>query len=322
MVTMYSYNVRVTCDKFLEDLELTLTPFTIVVGAAHRRKSVLLKSLYLAIALYTHCQPNHAFATLFPGLNSVKLSVKIDNYYVEFDGYNIVKTKGKPPWKYAVYVMPDHPLIVRMMLEAAEFVKKFKHQHATIPMLGGLASIIATIVDRYGRQTFLSRLALCACDIFVQADLDEMCKSWRRALNNVFLGLGAEALAKVAGLRPVDMTLSDYDIYRKFVESLLMRSKNNTIILIENISYYISLKSVQKLVKLRLDRGDNIVVVASIALPPGIARSLEASKVSKGWIVDTLQTIFEVDLNPSTSSLYLFKKLENGNKIVAERLFP
>ncbi|HIC99275.1 MAG TPA: hypothetical protein EYP08_06505 [Pyrodictiaceae archaeon] len=322
MVTMLSYNTRVTCGKLLENLELTLTPFTIVIGAPQRRKATLLKSLYFAITLHNYYQPDHVFTTLFPGLNNIKLSVKIDNYYIEYDGHSIVKLKGEPPWRYAVYVMPDHPLIVRMMLETAEFIEKFKRQNAAISMLGGLASILATVANRYSRQTLLSRLALCACDVFVQAELHEMCKSWQQALNNVFLGLGAQALAKIADLSPIDISLSDYDIYKKFIETILIKSKSNTIILIENMSYYVSLKSIQRLVKLRVSRGDNIVVVISLTVPPGIARGLEDGKMPKSWIVDTIQAIFEADFDPSVSSLYLFKRLQGEDRIVAERLFP
>ena len=322
MAVIYSYNIRASCDKLLEDLELALTPFTIIIGAPQRGKATLLKSLYFAITAYARRQPDHVFATLFPGLHKAKLNVEINDYYVEFNGQNIVKMRGEPPWKYTVYIVPDHPTIVRMMLEAAEFIERFKHQHAAITMLGGLASILATIVDRYGKHTCLSRLALCACDVFIQAGLDEMCKSWRRALNSVLLGLGARALASVVGLNLADITLSDCDIYRKFIEALLAKSKNNTIILVENMNYCISLKKIQELIGLRISRADNIAVIASISLPPGIAKSLESGEMSRSRFIDGFQAVFEVDLDPSISSIYLFKKLRGEDKIMAERLFP
>lgn len=322
MATTYNYSIRVSCGKLLEDLELTLTPFTIVIGAPYRRKATLLKSLYFATKVYTRRQPSYILATLFPSLHRVELNVEIDNYYVKFDGHEIVEIKGSPPWRYTVYIPPDYPTIVRMMLEAAEFVERFKRQHDAVTMLGGLASILATTVERYGRHTFLSRLALWACDMFVQAGLDEMCKSWRQALNSVFFGLGAQALTTTAGLSPADTTLPDYDIYRRLIEALLMRSKNDTIMLIENIGYHISLKNVQELVKLRVDRGDNIAVVASITVPPGVAKSLEGGEVSRNQIVGKFQAFFEIDLDPSISSLYLFKRGRDEGRIVAERLFP
>jgi len=317
----YNYNVRVSCGKFLKDLELTLTPFTIILGAARTRKAIFLKSLYFAIAARVHHQPNYVFTTLFPGLRTVKLNVKIDNYYIEFDGEKL-EMKGEPPWRYAVYIMPDHSMIVRMMLEAAEFVERFKHQHDAITMLGGLASILATLAERYGEHTCLSRLALCACDMFIQAGLDEMCKSWKQALNNVFFGLGARALETITGLSLADTALSDHDIYKKFVEAILTKSKNNTIILVENISYYVEIKNVQEHIRSRIGRGENIAAIASITLPPGIAKSLESGGISRSRFIDNFQAVFEVDLDPSISSLYLFKRWRGEDRIVAERLFP
>jgi len=305
----------------LEDLELTLTPFTIIVGAAQTRKATFLKSLYFAIAVQVYRQPNYIFTTLFPGLHTVKLSVKINDYHIEFDGKN-VEIKGEPPWRYAVYVTPDHSTIIRMLLEAAEFVEEFKHQHDAITMLGGLASILATLSERYGRHTCLSRLALCACDIFMQAGLDEMCRSWKQALSNVFFGLGARALKTIAGLGLADTTLSDYDIYKKFIEAILAKSKNNTVILVENISYFVELRNVQEFIRSRVGKGENVAIVASITFPPGIAKGLESDEVLRSRFVDSFQTIFEINLDPSVSSLYLFKRWRGEGRIVAERLFP
>jgi len=321
MITAHNRNIKVSCGEFLKDLELTLTPFTIIVGAAQTRKATFLKSLYFAVALHVHRQPNYVFTTLFPGLQGVRLSVKINDYYIEFYEEK-VKMEGEPPWRYAVYVMPDHSTIIRMMLEAAEFVEEFKQQHDAITMLGGLASVLATLAERYGRYTFLSRLALCACDVFIQAGLNEMCRSWKQALNNVFFGLGARALTTITGLSLADTTLSDYDIYKKFVEAILTKSRNNTVILVENISYYVKLKNIQDLIRSRIARGENVAVVASITFPPGIAKSLESGEISRSRFIDSFQAVFEVDLDPSISSLYLFKRWRGEGRIVAERLFP
>ena len=209
-----------------------------------------------------------------------------------------------------------------MMFEAAQLIKDFKHQHSTTTMLAGLVSILATMTERYGRYTYLSRLALWACDVFTQADLEDVCRSWKQALNNVFFGLGAKALASIANLTQDDMTLSDREVYKKYVETLLIRAKNNTIILIEDINRYVSLGELQDLVRIRSNRGDNVTTIVSITLPMGAARKIENGEIPRSEIILRSQEVFDIELDPLVTSLYLFKRWRGKDKIVAERLFP
>jgi len=189
-------------------------------------------------------------------------------------------------------------------------------------MLAGLVSILATMTERYGRYTYLSRLALWACDVFTQADLEDVCRSWKQALNNVFFGLGAKALASIANLTQDDMTLSDREVYKKYVETLLIRAKNNTIILIEDINRYVSLGELQDLVRIRSNRGDNVTTIVSITLPMGAARKIENGEIPRSEIISGFQEVFDIELDPLVTSLYLFKRWRGKDKIVAERLFP